>query len=76
MAGILLSDLVTTGKLPRRVAKALIADGKKTLRDLSRMTLGDLRLVPMLGPIGRQAVQNALAEHDFGVGHLEEPPPR
>ena len=40
---ILLSDLAIAGKLPRRVAKALIAEGKHTLWDLGHMTLRELR---------------------------------
>jgi hypothetical protein len=71
-----LLDLAAVGKIPPRLANALVADGRHTVEDLAAMSLRDLRLVPKMGPIGRQLIRNLLAEFGYGVAHLMEPPPR
>jgi hypothetical protein len=67
-------ELAETGKLPRRLASALIADGLYTVEDLARLTRRRLLLIPLVGPRRRQIIRALLAERGFSVSHLEEPP--
>jgi hypothetical protein len=71
-----LLDLAAVGKIPPRLANALVVDGRHTVEDLAAMSLRDLRLVAKMGPIGRQIVRTLLAEFGYDAAHFMEPPPR
>jgi hypothetical protein len=74
VSAAMLIDLAHAGKLPLRIANALIADSWHTVEDLAKLIMREFRTIPNVGPIGCQIVRDLLAERGFDVGHLEEKP--
>lgn len=59
--------------LPTRARNALIGENVYTIEDLLELREMDLMKVPMLGRQTIKAIRNALALHDFRIGHLYDP---
>jgi len=62
-----LFDLAAAGKLPHRVARAMVADGFHTIADLAGLSRHRLRCVPQVGPLGRQIIRDLLAANGYDV---------